>query len=250
MRASLLRLVLVVGLLSLTEQALGIQLNAADQKLMLQVYNQIRGRTNVVLTAGDKVQPAGSDIHKLTWNAQAATDASNWAESLAKTCQGLSHSVPAGYGQNLNYYGSTQDIGMDVYKSVRGWENEKAVYTDGPCASTCNFAAIGHYTQLVAGRTRSVGCGYGKCFAGGFWKYYTACNYYPAGNMNVGTTAPYTKGTPCTKCAAGTTCDNSYGPHGLCAAAGGDPGLGALPAGPICGPGQFPACPKNPYKTA
>eukprot|EP01134_Creolimax_fragrantissima_P006968 CFRG6968T1 len=69
----------------------------------------------------------------------------------------------------------------------------------------CKGGMVGHYTQVMADRTKKVGCWFTESFG-------TLCNYGPAGNFN---NLPYvTYGQSCSKCPSGTICRN-----GLCALA-------------------------------
>ncbi len=70
--------------------------------------------------------------------------------------------------------------------------------------SCASGAACGHYTQMVWGKTRYLGCGWARCPDWGWDDIYLVCNYAQAGNTG-GT--PYSKTTPpttpvCSRCEA------------------------------------------------
>lgn len=45
-----------------------------------------------------------------------------------------------------------------------------------------NLLNIGHYTQMVWGKTKEIGCGSIKYVDGKWYTHYLVCNYGPAGN--------------------------------------------------------------------
>lgn len=66
---------------------------------------------------------------------------------------------------------------------------------------------------MVWGATNRLGCGQITYNDGGrFTKKYLVCNYGPAGNFL--RRPMYTKGKPCSRCPAGTSCSSNF--PGLC----------------------------------
>jgi hypothetical protein len=79
-------------------------------------------------------------------------------------------------GENLAMGVSTIDGAVDM------WISEKSKYKCGTfpdVSTTGNWAAVGHFTQVIATRTTRVGCAAQQC--GG--RFLVACQYSPGGNM-------------------------------------------------------------------
>ena len=69
---------------------------------------------------------------------------------------------------------------------------------------TAGDMPTGHYTQMVWGSTRFVGCGR-RAFKFGFWhEQIYVCNYGPAGNFWF--QPLYIIGEPCTQCPEDSAC--------------------------------------------
>lgn len=115
----------------------------------------------------------------LRWNDTIAAFAQAWAMHLAKVDDIFHRDDSDGYGENIAYF-----YNDDITTGVRLWNEEKAIYKYKPIGD--DFAATGHYTQVVWKYTKEVGCGCAKAKSGA---YYLVCNYDPAGNW-YGTT-PY-----------------------------------------------------------
>ena len=121
----------------------------------------------------------------LAWSSSLAATAQAWAEHLATTGCGLTHSTNE-FGENLYWQRGLSIGAADV---VQSWYDEVACYTYGPfmngdacdmaCIAAQNSNGCGHYTQVVWRDTQRVGCGVATCSNGAeIW----ACNYDPAGN--------------------------------------------------------------------
>jgi len=140
----------------------------ASQMGMTAAHNAARGR----------VMPAASpEIPPLMWSATIATTAQSWAERCV-----FEHSGGK-YGENIYASAGKDASASDV---VASWASEAKDYdyATNSCSGTC-----GHYTQVVARRSVSLGCGVAKCtknspFSGfSDWQYWV-CNYDPPGNFN------------------------------------------------------------------
>jgi len=131
----------------------------------------------------------------LTWNAaQAGT-----AAKIAASCV-FAHNMNVdggGYGQNLAAYGSSGNVAafdpkLMLAKSISTqWYYGEVnsflpSYYGQPTPDMSNFAAWGHFTQVIWKGSTSVGCASQYCPAGtifsGLASWYTVCNYVPPGN--------------------------------------------------------------------
>ena len=116
----------------------------------------------------------------LAWSSTLAAYAQEWADHLASTSRRMEHRPRSGkwkqeHGENLfmgtiGYYGVTD--------AVAAWEHEKSAY-DGGIVDAANVRLCGHYTQLVWGSTRRIGCAKTEC-AG---NVIVVCNNDPPGNV-------------------------------------------------------------------
>ncbi|CAH1779055.1 unnamed protein product [Owenia fusiformis] len=150
-----------------------------------------------------------SNMYLLTWNSFIADMAQEWAEAC-----GWFHGFPdrdAGtvpfsgtLGQNL-YFASGD---LNIVSGVKAWYDEIAFYDFS--SRTCQTGKpCGHYTQVVWGDSRELGCGsyrcpilYDEAPSTKTWSDVTllVCHYGPAGNYP---TDPYKVGEPCTACNLG-----------------------------------------------
>lgn len=123
----------------------------------------------------------------LAWSEALRARAADWARHLCRGGRGvrpLEHR-PARYGdpgENLWQAMATGAADFPVTEAVAGWAAERRFYN--PRSGACTGGVCGHYTQLIWGRTREVGCAAARCPAGSamtatVW----VCNYAPAGNV-------------------------------------------------------------------
>jgi len=107
-------------------------------------------------------------VPPLTWSAQLAASAQQWANGCT-----FSHQAKSGYGENL-FWGTA-----GAYSSkdaVANWYGEIAAY---------NFAApgfgqkTGHFTQVVWRNSKQLGCAMASCGGKDYW----VCRYSPPGNV-------------------------------------------------------------------
>jgi len=178
--------------------------SSTEQQAIVDKHNELRR------------MEGASNMDKVVWSDQLAACAEgwangcNWGHGQPSTClSGLTYSA---LGQNLYAVSGAR---TDPVSATQEWYNEKKFY-DYDTSSCKPGQQCGHYTQVVAGECREVGCAYATCAQlsgtnptltnAGF----IVCNYGPAGNV-VGK-KPFLKGTACTKCSDGQGwCDN-----GLC----------------------------------
>lgn len=143
----------------------GSNLSPEDAQAILDHHNQARAEVGV--------QP-------LTWSADVAAFAQEWADSLANfnDCNIKHHSNSFGYGENI-FGGSSADVfkGIDASKA---WYNEKEKYTYSKLGEG-NWFETGHYTQMIWKTTTEMGAGIAKCPSGGV---VVVANYNPSGNIS------------------------------------------------------------------
>ena len=104
-------------------------------------------------------------VPELTWSAEVAASAQQWAEGCS-----MSHSSGSGYGENLAW-------GTDVsaQSAVDMWSGEASSYD----YSNPGFSmSAGHFTQVIWRGTTQLGCGSATCNGETFW----VCRYSPPGN--------------------------------------------------------------------
>lgn len=116
----------------------------------------------------------------LAWSARLASDAKAWADHLARLerMEHASNAARRGAGENL-WMGSAGYYGADVM--VGAFIEERKHYRPGvfPNVSrTGNWRDVGHYTQVIWGGTKEVGCAVSK----GRENDFLVCRYWPAGN--------------------------------------------------------------------
>jgi uncharacterized protein YkwD len=124
---------------------------------MLDAHNAIRARVGVP---------------PLVWSDQLADVAQDWANHLIAT-GGLSHRPNNRYGENI--YTITGGAASPT-QVVSYWAGEARGYDirSNTCKGVC-----GHYTQIVWGKTRAVGC----AVATDRRREVSVCNYDPPGNV-------------------------------------------------------------------
>jgi pathogenesis-related protein 1 len=107
----------------------------------------------------------------LKWSGDLASVAQQWADHLIESGQ-FAHSHNPKYGENLYEIEGGVATPADV---VRAWAEEVRDYdySSNSCRGVC-----GHYTQIVWGDTREVGCAVARAGRREVW----ACEYDPPGN--------------------------------------------------------------------
>ena len=123
----------------------------------------------------DAAMHHGSTCGPLSWDANLANDAQQWAQHLADT-DTFEHSGMGNEGENL----------FEAFPSAtfttatQAWCNEISSY-NGQNIPDGNFGSYGHYTQVVWPTTTAVGMGAAKSASG---KVYVVGRYNPPGNFN------------------------------------------------------------------
>ncbi|XP_069983039.1 scoloptoxin SSD976 [Penaeus vannamei] len=158
-------------------------------------------------------QPPAADMRELIWN-----------DELAQVAQAWASQCPIGHddytqrrictrdyevGQNIHYYWG-YDPEADWERAVTSWYGE---VKDMPKEVVAAFkkqpsVEIGHYTQVVWGSTREVGCGIIYYLAEKNNKVFPAsktyvCNY--GGSGNIRNRPMYTEGPAASNCPNGTS---------------------------------------------
>ncbi|XP_019124296.2 serotriflin [Larimichthys crocea] len=148
------------------------------------------------------VQPAASDMLKMSWDDEAAANALRWAKGCS-----MNHSLESdrtisgsGCGENL-YQASHMNPWSDAiqawYDEIKDWR-----YGEG----STNGGVVGHFTQVVWAESYKIGCALAHC-PNSEYKYFYVCQYCPPGNYQFA--RPYETGPPCGACPG--NCEN-----GLC----------------------------------
>lgn len=182
-----------------------------EKELILRRHNVLRAHVaEGNESRGDPgPQPPAANMHQLVWN-----------EELAKVAQAWASQCPSGHddeikrrllsrkyytGQNINYHWGTYEKGSEWEAAINNWYSEVVDVDSAVAASFMPHATkkIGHYTQLVWGTTKEIGCGmvYYKTHRRGIDYNYSithVCNYGPTGNF---LDLPfYEQGPAATKC--------------------------------------------------
>jgi pathogenesis-related protein 1 len=123
---------------------------------MLAAHNVVRERAGVA---------------PLTWSDRLAAHSQEWADTLWARKQFV-HRPNSTYGENL--FEVTGAIASPA-QVVSAWaaESRDYDYTSNRCRGVC-----GHYTQIVWGATKEVGCAVARGGGREVW----VCNYDPPGN--------------------------------------------------------------------
>jgi len=145
--------------------AWGAGANDGFRTLMIETHNRLRARFGIA---------------PLTWDAQLASDAWQWAGELARRDR-MEHSSfqeRKGQGENLAT-GITRYHDMELLVNL--WVDEEPQVKAGifpDVSRTGNVRDVGHFTQMVWKRTQKVGCAQ----QGNGTNSFLVCRYYPSGN--------------------------------------------------------------------
>ena len=120
-------------------------------------------------------------VARLQWSNRLAREAHEWAQHLAREGRMIhaGRDQRSGSGENL-WMGSAGYYGADTM--VGGFLAERQHFRNGTfpqVSSTGNWRDVGHYTQVIWGSTREVGC----AVARGGSNDFLVCRYWSAGNI-------------------------------------------------------------------
>lgn len=164
----LLSLFLLFPVLSQAQSAIentGSNVTPEDAQAVLDLHNKVRAELGIL---------------PLTWSADVAAFAQQWADSLANfnDCKIEHHSNELGYGENI--FGGSPASAFKGIDAANSWLKEKEKYTYSKLGEG-NWYETGHYTQMIWKSTTEVGLGMATCPNGGI---VIVGNYSPAGNMS------------------------------------------------------------------
>lgn len=123
-------------------------------------------------------------VRPLVWNTKLEADARDWAEHLAKTgrFEHAPQSPDYAKAQGENLWMGTKDA-YSFRAMVSQWIGEKAQFRAGlfpQVSRSGQVHDVGHYTQVIWGASREVGC----ALASNAVSDYLVCRYAPVGNVN------------------------------------------------------------------
>ncbi|KAH6654825.1 CAP domain-containing protein, partial [Truncatella angustata] len=120
------------------------------------------------------------ELKSLIWDDNLAADAQQWANHLA-SIDSLMHSTSdqrANQGENLAYSFNSDGVLYPLTQGAQGWVAEVSNYNN-EIIPQGNFAAYGHYTQVMWSSTNKIGMANATAANGGV---YIVARYSPPGN--------------------------------------------------------------------
>ena len=145
-----------LGLLIVLAGTSGAQGRSPMAREMLAVHNAVRGRVGMA---------------RLAWSDRLAARAQEWADILVARKQFM-HRPNSNFGENLF---EIQGATASPAQVVNEWaaESRNYDYNSNRCRGVC-----GHYTQIVWGDTKELGCAVARGRGREVW----VCYYSPPGN--------------------------------------------------------------------
>jgi hypothetical protein len=179
-----MRIVLALSCLLLTAPAARAQDADVVTEEWTDATPQLRGDTllrDAMLREHNRVR-RDFGVTPLVWDEGLATHANAYARRLAATSR-FEHSVrvPGQQIEGENLWMGTRSA--YTYAEMTGsWIDEGADYREGAfpdVSRTGSWHDVGHFTQIIWGGTRAVGCGLSinRDYE------YLVCRYFPAGNV-------------------------------------------------------------------
>lgn len=192
-----------------------VPLTAEEREFIVHTHNKYR---SIVAQGSVKGQPKSSKMFELVWDEELAKGAQCWANACKFEHDHCRKLPDEEVGQNIGMVGSTKSLAAVSGKQplgtvIKHWYDEVKLVKPAVIKSFVSNSKYGHYTQLVWGTTKRVGCGrvFGYKSKGKkrkFNRVYLYCNYAEAGNWKK--EAVYAQGKPCSGC----NCSKKY--KGLC----------------------------------
>ncbi|CAG9859097.1 unnamed protein product, partial [Phyllotreta striolata] len=170
-----------------------IKLTDAQKQLIVDQHNTFR---NMVAIGEERrgdpgPQPSSAQMYALSYNGELEYVVQCWLNSCEFAHDECRRTKNFTYvGQNLALYQTTSrtdrvNITGQIKKMITNWYDEVVDYP----SNWTHFALpesgkmIGHYTQLVWGRTKKIGCAMVRYKKGKWNVFYFGCNYGPGGNI-------------------------------------------------------------------
>nr|UMK70497.1 Cysteine-rich secretory protein 0 [Tropidolaemus subannulatus] len=169
--------------------------NPEIQNKIIDLHNSLRRSVN----------PTASNMLKMEWYPEAATNAERWAYRCIEEHSSRNSRVVEEINCGENIYMSSNP--MKWTEIIHAWYGEYKNFKYGAGADPSN-AVIGHYTQMVWYKSYRAGCAAAYCPSSEY-SYFYVCQYCPEGNIIGKSAFPYTSGPPCGDCPS--ACD-----YGLC----------------------------------
>nr|BAM69090.1 hypothetical protein [Lutzomyia ayacuchensis] len=199
-----------------------VALTADMKQMIVDRHNFFRSRVALGQETGI---PAAANMYEMKWDdnlqyvAGQQNKHANFQHDQCRSFTDYPHSE-----QNLASGSSSvpySDISAAIKSHIDMWYNdEMPIVRDqmpsctGKFTSTPNCLQAGHYTAVVHGDSRSVGCAavtFEQQYGSNWWySIMTTCNYAETNMLNE---PGYTAGATCSGCPAGRTCDSA---RGLC----------------------------------
>uniref|UniRef100_A0A8L8JQ17 SCP domain-containing protein n=1 Tax=Heligmosomoides polygyrus TaxID=6339 RepID=A0A8L8JQ17_HELPZ len=177
--------------------------------LFRDMHNYRRSQTALGKTVKNtgRYLPSSSNMQYMRYNCPMEAT----AIQLAATCPTPSTQAGRLIGQvpigTYTFTTATQEVGEELIYIVKSWWRVVRQVSGPGMKVTFKAQHVGtpiaSFTQMAWAASRRLGCAVVRCPT----VYTAVCNYNPSGNV-VGQQI-YTPGTPCTACAAGSTCNPS-----------------------------------------